>query len=308
MEYTGDPRPSDVPEANFWRSMDIYSDHMVRRFEQLGFPLERIDSTGFMVGKTGTIYYRAMHAWKGAFLLMMARGGWVNTVHGNLGAHRQPGCALDGPRSVPLLRVAGPWPHPHIRRHTRRCPALRLWRSHRARFGVRGRESGADRRHHQTTEARAQSTRSRSGPHSVSRCRISTPAPRRTNLARPRPDGHGGLWRLRLTKLRLRNPERRHHPALHRAVPDFISRCRPRIHRGIHPTTRAWSPARDRAAKVTGWTTSPHLGGWAAIGSEHGKGFRLLRFAKWPRPSRSHRLRQSNLERPELGRRRNRGQ
>jgi hypothetical protein len=84
MEYTGDPRPSDVPEANFWRSMDIYSDHMVRRFEQLGFPLERIDSTGFMVGKTGTIYYRALHAWKGAFLLMMARGGWVNTVHGNL--------------------------------------------------------------------------------------------------------------------------------------------------------------------------------------------------------------------------------
>jgi hypothetical protein len=84
MEYTGDPRPSDVPEANFWRSMDIYSDHMVRRFEQLGFPLERIDSTGFMVGNTGTIYYRRLHAWKGAFLLMMARGGWVNTVHGNL--------------------------------------------------------------------------------------------------------------------------------------------------------------------------------------------------------------------------------
>ena len=84
MQYTGDPRPSDVPEEDFWRSMDIYSDHMIRRFEQLGFPLERIDSTGFMVGKTGTIYYRGMHAWKGAFLLMMARGGWVNTVHGNL--------------------------------------------------------------------------------------------------------------------------------------------------------------------------------------------------------------------------------
>jgi hypothetical protein len=64
--------------------MDIYSDHMVRRFEQLGFPLERIDSTGFMVGKTGTIYYRGLHAWKGAYILMMARGGWVNTVHGNL--------------------------------------------------------------------------------------------------------------------------------------------------------------------------------------------------------------------------------
>jgi hypothetical protein len=82
--YSGDPRPSDVPEMNFWRSMDIYSDHMVRRYEQSFLPLERIDSTGFMLGNTGTIYYRKTNAWKGALLLMMARGGWVNTVHGNL--------------------------------------------------------------------------------------------------------------------------------------------------------------------------------------------------------------------------------
>ena len=84
VQYTGDPRPGDVPEANFWRAMDIYSDHSIRRFEQSGFPLERIDATGFMIGKTGTIYNRGAHAWKGAFLLMMARGGWVNTIHGNL--------------------------------------------------------------------------------------------------------------------------------------------------------------------------------------------------------------------------------
>ncbi len=82
--YSGDPRPSDVPEMNFWRSMDIYSDHMVRRYEQSFLPLERVDSTGFMLGNTGTIYYRKTNAWKGALLLMMARGGWVNTVHGNL--------------------------------------------------------------------------------------------------------------------------------------------------------------------------------------------------------------------------------
>ena len=82
--YSGDPRPSDVPEMNFWRSMDIYSDHMVRRYEQSAVPLERIDSTGFMVGDTGTIYYRKTNAWKGALILMLARGGWVNTVHGNL--------------------------------------------------------------------------------------------------------------------------------------------------------------------------------------------------------------------------------
>jgi hypothetical protein len=82
--YSGDPRPSDVPEVNFWRSMDIYSDHMVRRYEQSNLPLERIDSTSFMIGNTGTIYYRRTNAWKGMLLLMVARGGWVNTVHGNL--------------------------------------------------------------------------------------------------------------------------------------------------------------------------------------------------------------------------------
>lgn len=82
--YSGDPRPSDVPEVNFWRSIDIYSDHMVRRYEQSGMQLERIDSTAFMIGNTGTIYYRKTNAWMGMLLLEVARGGWVNTVHGNL--------------------------------------------------------------------------------------------------------------------------------------------------------------------------------------------------------------------------------
>lgn len=82
--YSGDPRPSDVPEVNFWRSVDIYSDHMVRRYEQSFLPLERIDSTSFMIGNTGTIYYRKTNAWKGMLLLMVARGGWINTIHGNL--------------------------------------------------------------------------------------------------------------------------------------------------------------------------------------------------------------------------------
>ena len=82
--YAGDPRPSDVPEMNFWRSVDIYSDHMVRRYEQSFLPLERIDSTSFMIGNTGTIYYRKTNAWQGMLLLMVSRGGWINTIHGNL--------------------------------------------------------------------------------------------------------------------------------------------------------------------------------------------------------------------------------
>lgn len=82
--YSGDPRPSDVPMMNFWRSQDVYSDHMVRRFEDSGLPLERIDSTSVMYGTTGTIYYRRTNAWKSGLLLMLSRGGWVNTIHGNL--------------------------------------------------------------------------------------------------------------------------------------------------------------------------------------------------------------------------------
>ena len=82
--YCGDPRPGDVPEMNFWRSLDIYSDHQARRYQQSGVPLQRIDTTSFMPGKTGTIYDRGFQEWKGSLILMLARGGWINTTYGNL--------------------------------------------------------------------------------------------------------------------------------------------------------------------------------------------------------------------------------
>jgi len=82
--YCGDPRLSDVPMMNFWRSKDLYSDHMVRYYEFNGIPLSRIDNTAFMIGTTGTCYYRGAAAWKGMLLLSLARGGWMNTYYGNL--------------------------------------------------------------------------------------------------------------------------------------------------------------------------------------------------------------------------------
>ncbi|HEX9511118.1 MAG TPA: hypothetical protein VF939_11600, partial [Puia sp.] len=82
--YCGDPRFSDVPMINSWRSQDTYSDHMVRQFEFNGLPLRRIDNCAFMIGTTGTCYYRGIHAWKGMLLLELARGGWMNVYHGNL--------------------------------------------------------------------------------------------------------------------------------------------------------------------------------------------------------------------------------
>ncbi len=82
--YCGDPRPADVPAMRFWRSKDVYSDHQVRVYELSGFPLERVDNAGFMIGITGTCYGRRTQAWKGMLILSLARGGWVNTYYGNL--------------------------------------------------------------------------------------------------------------------------------------------------------------------------------------------------------------------------------
>ncbi len=82
--YCGDPRPADVPEMSFWRALDIYSDHQMRRYEEAGVPIERIDTTSFMPGVTGTIYRRGFEEWKGSLLLALARGGWINTSYGNL--------------------------------------------------------------------------------------------------------------------------------------------------------------------------------------------------------------------------------
>jgi hypothetical protein len=82
--YCGDPRFSDVPMMNIWRSQDNYSDHQVSAYQAYGMPIRRIDNCAFMCGTTGTCYYRGAHAWKGMLLLELARGGWMNVYHGNL--------------------------------------------------------------------------------------------------------------------------------------------------------------------------------------------------------------------------------
>jgi len=82
--YCGDPCPADVPMMNFWRSVDVYSDHMARQYERNGVPLERIDNSAFMIGRTAACYRRGLAAWKGMLILSLARGGLVNTYYGNL--------------------------------------------------------------------------------------------------------------------------------------------------------------------------------------------------------------------------------
>ena len=82
--YCGDPCPVDLPIMSFWRAVDIYSDHQVRQYEWNGIPLERIDNSAFMIGRTAACYRRGLAAWKGMLILSLARGGLVNTYYGNL--------------------------------------------------------------------------------------------------------------------------------------------------------------------------------------------------------------------------------
>jgi hypothetical protein len=84
--YCGDPRPADLPQTNFWRSLDIYADHEVRVLNLSGLPLSRIDNCALMLGKTDTCYKRGSESWRTTWLLSYARGGRVHVTMGNLEA------------------------------------------------------------------------------------------------------------------------------------------------------------------------------------------------------------------------------
>jgi hypothetical protein len=125
--------------------VDIYSDHMVRRYEQSFLPLERIDSTAFMIGNTGTIYYRRTNAWQGMLLLMVARGGWINTIHGNLEF-------LDEQQARWFAKVQAIYAPLQAMGRTKtfggipvRGPAIRLRLDRCGRFNVYSREPSAER-------------------------------------------------------------------------------------------------------------------------------------------------------------------
>jgi len=82
--YSGDPRFSDVPMKNIWRTEDLYSDHQVRQFIASGIPPSRVDDCSLMIGTTGTCYNRALNAWKSSTVLNLARPGWLKICHGNI--------------------------------------------------------------------------------------------------------------------------------------------------------------------------------------------------------------------------------
>ncbi len=191
--YSGDPRPSDVPETNFWRSMDIYSDHMVRRYVESGMPIERVDSTGMMVGNTGTIYYRKTNAWKGMLWGMMARGGWVNTIHGNLEF-------LDAGKAAWFARVQRLYEELQAEGRTKtfggipgKVEAIWIRIARFDRSGVHGGESGAIGTGIGTSAADASPKPAGNRKDHLPGCWICSGAERKRNHARARADGGCGI-------------------------------------------------------------------------------------------------------------------
>ncbi|MDX2196699.1 MAG: hypothetical protein NW207_09800 [Cytophagales bacterium] len=82
--FCGDPAFGRIPTSSMWRSMDYYSDQMLREFHFNKIPLRRIDHSSFFITNTGTGYWRKTSAWKAMLVLALSRGSYFNTYYGNL--------------------------------------------------------------------------------------------------------------------------------------------------------------------------------------------------------------------------------
>lgn len=82
--YSGDPRPCDVPCASLRRAVDMYQDHMVRKFRASGIPFDRIDDHGCMVGRTGTIYWLGHRGWRRTWVQSLGRGSRKAHFYGDV--------------------------------------------------------------------------------------------------------------------------------------------------------------------------------------------------------------------------------
>jgi len=91
---TGTARASTTPQSSLQRAIDIETDSQVRHDEEMGVPPAHILSAGFnaapddLSNSSASGLHRdpPLRGWKGAFLLSMARGGWIDLLSGNLDA------------------------------------------------------------------------------------------------------------------------------------------------------------------------------------------------------------------------------
>lgn len=81
--FSGDPHPIDVPQSSLARNLDLYQDRQVWALHQAGFPLERIDDHGALMGNTNTCAYRGRRGFPRTCLGQLARGGRRHLFYGD---------------------------------------------------------------------------------------------------------------------------------------------------------------------------------------------------------------------------------
>jgi hypothetical protein len=75
---------SDVPHANFWRSVDLNGDQSMANLMSLGWPVERADPFSACFSTTWYGYNRRKAAWKGMVMLTVGRPNRTKKIWGNL--------------------------------------------------------------------------------------------------------------------------------------------------------------------------------------------------------------------------------
>lgn len=89
VRSTSPPRASTMPQTSLQRAIDIETDGQIRHDEEFGVSLAHIFSCGFIGAPTSAAGLNVSdlpspnRGWKSAFLLSMARGGWVNALSGS---------------------------------------------------------------------------------------------------------------------------------------------------------------------------------------------------------------------------------
>lgn len=83
LMFPGDPHPIDIPQTALVRNLDIFQDRQTWALHQNGYPLERIDDHGVLIGPTDTCCYRGRAGFKRTCLGQLMRGANRHLLYGN---------------------------------------------------------------------------------------------------------------------------------------------------------------------------------------------------------------------------------
>lgn len=81
--FSGDPHPGDRPQTNLARSIDVFQDRQVWKTHRDGFPLDRIDDHGAVMGRTNTAQCRGRAGFLRTWVAQLARGGRRAFLYGD---------------------------------------------------------------------------------------------------------------------------------------------------------------------------------------------------------------------------------